>query len=111
MCGIAGVIGTTRAQGRHLLGPMLSEMSRRGPDAEDIEVWDHAALGHRRLSIFDLSDCGRQPMLTPDGHAGVVFNGAIYNFRALRADLRVADINFIVRVIPKSSYTVIQNGA
>ena len=65
MCGIAGVIGTTRAQGRHLLGPMSSEMSRRGPDAEDIEVWDHAALGHRRLSIFDLSDCGRQPMLTP----------------------------------------------
>jgi len=73
---------------------MLSEMSRRGPDAEDIEVWDHAALGHRRLSIFDLSDCGRQPMLTPDGHAGVVFNGAIYNFRALRADLESRGYQF-----------------
>ncbi|HKP13148.1 MAG TPA: asparagine synthase (glutamine-hydrolyzing), partial [Blastocatellia bacterium] len=46
-----------------------------------------ATLGHRRLAIIDLSDAGRQPMLTEDGRVGVVFNGEIYNFRDLRDDL------------------------
>jgi asparagine synthase (glutamine-hydrolysing) len=66
---------------------MLVELRRRGPDGEGMHAWSGAVLGHRRLAIFDLSDAGRQPMVTTDGRIGVVFNGAIYNFRALRSEL------------------------
>jgi len=88
MCGIAGVINVPPVQAQALVLPMLSELSSRGPDSEGIESWSDATLGHRRLSIFDLSSLGRQPMLSPDRNIGVVFNGAIYNFRTLRADLQ-----------------------
>jgi len=63
-------------------------MARRGPDAEGIESWDGAVLGHRRLSILDLSDAGKQPMVSEDGTIGLVFNGCIYNFQDLRRDLQ-----------------------
>ena len=88
MCGLAGFVGSAhpvRAQER--VQRMLGALERRGPDGEGIEGWDGAVLGHRRLAIFDLSDAGRQPMMTADRSLGVVFNGAIYNFRELRAEL------------------------
>jgi len=66
---------------------MLAELRRRGPDGEGMRGWNGAMLGHRRLAVFDLSEAGSQPMVSPDGRVGVVFNGAIYNFRSLRADL------------------------
>lgn len=66
---------------------MVRALARRGPDGEGMESWGRAVLGHRRLAIFDLSEAGRQPMLSADGRVGVVFNGAIYNFRALREEL------------------------
>jgi asparagine synthase (glutamine-hydrolysing) len=73
---------------------MTGALARRGPDGEGIEMWDEAALGHRRLAIFDLSEAGRQPMLSPDGSVGVVFNGAIYNFPDLRRDLQALGHQF-----------------
>ena len=57
-------------------------------------VWPDAALGHRRLSIFDLSEAGKQPMLSADRSIGVVFNGAIYNFLELRHELRRTGYEF-----------------
>ncbi len=66
---------------------MLAALARRGPDDAGIASWDGVVLGHRRLAIFDLSPLGHQPMLSRDGHVGVVFNGAIYNFKELREDL------------------------
>jgi asparagine synthase (glutamine-hydrolysing) len=66
---------------------MMHSLERRGPDSEGLEVWPGAVLGHRRLSIFDLSALGHQPMFTPDRSIATVFNGAIYNFHDLRADL------------------------
>jgi asparagine synthase (glutamine-hydrolysing) len=66
---------------------MVDSLARRGPDGEGVEVWHEAVLGHRRLAIFDLSEAGRQPMVTPDSEIGVVFNGAIYNFQELRREL------------------------
>jgi asparagine synthase (glutamine-hydrolysing) len=66
---------------------MVRSLERRGPDSEGVHAWQSAILGHRRLSIFDLSEAGRQPMLSRDGSIGVVFNGAIYNFPELRAEL------------------------
>ena len=73
---------------------MTKSLARRGPDAEGLESWPGASFGHRRLSIFDLSALGKQPMLSPDREIGVVFNGAIYNFHELRADLEKQGYRF-----------------
>ena len=95
MCGIAGLVGFgDRDEARRRVREMLSTLTRRGPDGEGLEAWNDAALGHRRLSIFDLSDAGRQPMLSPDGSIGIVFNGAIYNFRELRVELEALNYKF-----------------
>jgi asparagine synthase (glutamine-hydrolysing) len=69
-------------------------MARRGPDADGIATWPGAVLGHRRLAIFDLSDAGRQPMLSEDREIGIVFNGAIYNFLPLRKELETLGFEF-----------------
>ncbi|CAN5806763.1 amidotransferase 1, exosortase A system-associated [soil metagenome] len=88
MCGIAGLIGSTeRTAALAAVGKMVCALARRGPNGEGVEVWGEAVLGHRRLAIFDLSEAGRQPMMSPDRSVGVVFNGAIYNFHDLRDDL------------------------
>src|SRR5262249_50825257 len=80
LCGIAGVVGEPDGR-RSILAvrQMCTDLARRGPDAEGTASWDGVVFGHRRLAIFDLSDAGRQPMVTPDNRVGVVFNGAIYN--------------------------------
>lgn len=69
-------------------------MRRRGPDDEGYWTGDHLALGFRRLSILDLSAAGHQPMVTADGRAVLVFNGELYNFRALRRELERAGVHF-----------------
>ena len=95
MCGIAGLAGFGDAhEARRRVRQMLSTLTRRGPDGEGLEVWNSCALGHRRLSIFDLSDAGRQPMLSPDSSVGITFNGAIYNFRELRVELETQGYKF-----------------
>lgn len=88
MCGIAGTVGGNTQHALDQVKVMTAALSRRGPDAEGLDCFPGGAvLGHRRLSIFDLSAAGRQPMSTPDHRLSVVFNGAIYNFHALRAEL------------------------
>jgi len=88
MCGIAGFAADTLPESAlDTVTRMVKSLERRGPDAEGVCQWGSAVLGHRRLSIFDLSAAGNQPMLSADGQVGVVFNGAIYNFRELRAEL------------------------
>jgi asparagine synthase (glutamine-hydrolysing) len=89
MCGIAGAVGISDPrQARAAVAAMVCSMARRGPDAEGIASWTDAVLGHRRLSILDLSDAGKQPMVSDDGAVGLVFNGCIYNFQDLRHDLQ-----------------------
>jgi len=88
MCGIAGFAARTLPESAlESVRAMTDSMARRGPDAQGIHAWPNAVFGHRRLAIFDLSDAGRQPMLSSDAQVGVVFNGAIYNFPELRAEL------------------------
>src|SRR5262252_7594551 len=87
MCGIAGFAGRNGRTEFASVERMIDALARRGPDGEGLQAWPTAVLGHRRLAIFDLSDAGRQPMLAPDGRTGVVFNGAIYNFKDLRREL------------------------
>jgi asparagine synthase (glutamine-hydrolysing) len=88
MCGLAGLAdlgGIDRADTRARMRRALDRLAPRGPDGEG--MWDDAncLLGHRRLAIVDLSPAGAQPMLRED--AVLVFNGMIYNYRALRAEL------------------------
>jgi len=88
MCGIAGefVWGERRASGE-AVAQMLPCLERRGPDADGLWASGRVALGHRRLSILDLSQRAHQPMFDPETGLALVFNGAIYNFRALRSEL------------------------
>ncbi len=94
MCGIAGWVGISPVLATGPVRAMTASLARRGPDADGLETWDSAVLGHRRLSIFDLSEAGRQPMLTEDRKTAVVFNGAIYNFRELRLELEQRGCRF-----------------
>lgn len=95
MCGIAGLAGfSDRDEAQRRVRQMLATLARRGPDGEGVEAWDGAVLGHRRLSIFDLSDAGRQPMSSPDSSIAITFNGAIYNFRELRPELEARGYQF-----------------
>jgi len=87
MCGIAGIINFRQKEASEsLLNPMLRAMHHRGPDATGIYLSDEAALGHARLSIIDLSG-GHQPMHNEDQTIWIVFNGEIFNYPELRADL------------------------
>lgn len=67
--------------------PLIDAQAHRGPDAWGAWADGVCVLGHRRLSIIDLSDAGRQPMANDDGSIQITFNGEIYNFQALRSEL------------------------
>src|SRR5690349_5393795 len=73
---------------------MTDAIAHRGPDDEG--VWSHGpvGLGNRRLAIIDLTPGGHQPMLSDDGEVVLTFNGEIYNFRELRAELEGAGQRF-----------------
>jgi asparagine synthase (glutamine-hydrolysing) len=84
MCGITGMIGATDTQKLRVMTQMLYH---RGPDDGAIWTSETAAFGHRRLSILDLSEAGRQPMLSDDGRYVLVYNGELFNYRELRRQL------------------------
>lgn len=89
MCGIAGIYSPGRHVDPRLVTSMTDAMRHRGPDDAGIEVIadGQLALGHRRLSILDLSPLGHQPMVHASGRLWITFNGEIYNFREIRAEL------------------------
>src|SRR3982750_4266434 len=91
VCGIAGVWGGCDEA---LIRRMTERVAHRGPDDSGVGMWPDepvpVSLGHRRLSIIDLSAAGHQPMANEDGSVWTVFNGEIYNFPALRAELLAA---------------------
>ncbi|MFN0123615.1 MAG: asparagine synthase (glutamine-hydrolyzing) [Blastocatellia bacterium] len=89
MCGIAGILsrGASHPGGGGHIQMMIEAQRHRGPDAWGVWNDDLCALGHRRLSIIDLSEAGRQPMASADDSLRITFNGEIYNFQELRAQL------------------------
>ena len=95
MCGITGFAEKNHqaSEARAIVQKMADLIAYRGPDGEGYFVDDRVALGHRRLSIIDLEG-GRQPMFNEDGSLVVVFNGEIYNFQALREELKAAGHTF-----------------
>lgn len=84
MCGITGFSGFRNDR---LLARMCELIKHRGPDQAGAYLSDKVSLGHRRLSIIDLSERGRQPMSNEDNTIHLVFNGEIYNFKELKSEL------------------------
>ena len=86
MCGIVGIVNGVGGEpvNRALLERMTKRLAHRGPDDEGFFLEGPVGLGHRRLSIVDLSPSGHQPMTNEDGNLWIVFNGEIYNHRRLR---------------------------
>jgi asparagine synthase (glutamine-hydrolysing) len=87
MCGIYGEVRSRGEVSLFDLSMATQSMRARGPDAAGFFAQGPLAFGHRRLSILDLASSSQQPMMDNDLGLGVVFNGCIYNFRELRADL------------------------
>jgi len=96
MCGIVGQVGSWGDHDEIWIRDAIGSLRHRGPDDEglwvDLEV--PVRLGHRRLSIVDLSDGGHQPYTSNDGRWVVVFNGEIYNHRRIRSDLQAVGHRF-----------------
>ena len=89
MCGIVGTLSAKNPISLASLANMRDRFKHRGPDAEGEWLDSKAgiALGHRRLSILDLSATGAQPMHSACGRYVIVFNGEIYNFKKLRDEI------------------------
>lgn len=95
MCGICGEIRFDASQPRvETLQAMNAVLAPRGPDAGGIHLMNHLATGHRRLKIIDLSEQAQQPMIDNELGLGIVFNGCIYNYKELRAQLRALGYRF-----------------
>jgi asparagine synthase (glutamine-hydrolysing) len=86
MCGIAGFFCKDRIE-QAVIKQMTDAIAHRGPDAEGFFYKDNIALGHRRLSIIDLSAAANQPMYTSDNRRVIVFNGEVYNYREIANEL------------------------
>lgn len=88
MCGIAGLINLDQTPvSPAVLQRMTDAVAHRGPDGEGHWIEGHVGIGHRRLAIIDLSPAGHQPMVSADHRYVLSYNGEIYNFRELRAEL------------------------
>lgn len=86
MCGICGIVGMSE---HSVIEAMTATLAHRGPDDDGVALFPRhkLALGHRRLSVIDLSPKGHQPMSNEDGRVWLSFNGEIYNYRELKAGL------------------------
>jgi asparagine synthase (glutamine-hydrolysing) len=88
MCGICGIFNMNGEPVSVInLREMTDAIAHRGPDGEGFYTDSFIGLGHRRLAIIDLSPAGHQPMLTQDEQSAIVYNGEVYNFQELRAEL------------------------
>ncbi len=90
MCGIAGYISLNNSIQAHQLKKATSLLQHRGPDAEDFYFSEdnRVGLGHRRLSILDLSTSADQPMFSSNGRYVIVYNGEVYNYKELTCQLK-----------------------
>lgn len=95
MCGICGELRFDGARPSPVaLSKMMDSLAPRGPDGAGVMMHGNAALGHRRLKIIDLSEKARQPMEDPELGLSICFNGCIYNYPELRAELEARGYRF-----------------
>ena len=101
MCGITGFADIRQSKNsydsKRIIGDMTDVLKSRGPD--DKGIWidkEHdICLGHRRLSIIELSNLGKQPMTSHNNRFVVIYNGEIYNFLDIKKELEQENINFL----------------
>ncbi len=94
MCGIAGVYSASGRDHRDVVRRMIDVLAHRGPDDDAIWAEGPATLGHRRLAIIDLTDGGAQPMLDGAGRYVLTYNGEVFNYLELRAELEAEGVVF-----------------
>ena len=101
MCGIAGKTDWKNSGSEiyEVVKSMTDKLIHRGPDNEGIVKLDHITLGHRRLSIIDLSAKANQPMQSSDGRYHIVYNGEVYNFQEIRRDLEKQNVKFFTNSV------------
>lgn len=87
MCGILGYYGVTQNISRAAFENALEKLSHRGPDGQGVYNRDNLFLGHRRLSIIDLSEEASQPFFSNNGDACIIFNGEIYNYESIKDNI------------------------
>ena len=88
MCGIAGIINLNGVPvSKDLVKKMTDSIVHRGPDGEGQYIQENIGLGHRRLSIIDLSEAGKQPMVSYDTNYVISYNGEVYNFKKIKKKL------------------------
>ncbi|MCA1907040.1 MAG: asparagine synthase (glutamine-hydrolyzing), partial [Magnetospirillum sp.] len=100
MCGFAAILASLRSRSPvdgDELSRIRDAMIARGPDGAGLWLSPRGEVGlaHRRLAIIDLSPAGAQPMASEDGRLRIVFNGEIYNYRALREELQAEGVRFV----------------
>jgi asparagine synthase (glutamine-hydrolysing) len=95
MCGIAGYLNLDGAPASSKIARRMADaVAHRGPDGEGYWAEGNAAFGHRRLAIIDLTPAAAQPMVSADGNFVLIYNGEIYNFRQIRAELETLGVRF-----------------
>jgi len=95
MCGVAGFINLNgEIANEKILKNMTKIISHRGPDGEGIYTYKNIGLGHRRLSIIDISEKGHQPMSDSSGEIVITYNGEIYNFKEIKKELETLGHKF-----------------
>jgi len=93
MCGFVGFTNDIN-DSNQVLQKMLDSIQHRGPDAEGTYIDEDIALGHRRLSIIDVTNAGNQPLYSEDGNLVLIYNGEIYNYKDIRKRLQKAGYHF-----------------
>ena len=87
MCGINGAVSFVHTLDSCAIAAMNKAIEHRGPDNDGIGLYTHCSLGHRRLSVIDLSPDGNQPFLSSDGRFSMVYNGELYNYLEIKSKL------------------------
>ncbi|MBS8273442.1 asparagine synthase (glutamine-hydrolyzing) [Thalassospira tepidiphila] len=96
MCGLTGYLNLNGSPASaRIVQAMAQNIAHRGPDDDGVYTSGAIALAHRRLSIIDLSSAGHQPMMSPCNRFTIVYNGEIYNFQELRAELQSKGLSFV----------------
>ena len=112
MCGIAGLVSLKDGHDiTEKIRKMVAAIPHRGPDGEGVLVHENVALGHRRLAIIDLTEDAAQPMSSPSGELVLSFNGEIYNYVELRAELAAKGRHFRSESTQKFCFRHMMSGA
>jgi len=115
MCGIAGIIANNARNYKEELQKMTGAIAHRGPDSSHCEFYENAALGHRRLSIIDLSETGKQPMFSQTKKECIVLNGEIYGYQQIKSNYAeyayqgTSDTEVILAMYQKKQEKLIQD--